>query len=55
MLFPDCEDLPLPGIWLADLSEEEKEELREEEELSSSSWLSHPSLRPDERSPSLLR
>ena len=54
MLSPDCE-LSLPDLWLADLSEEEREALLEEEELSSLSWLSHPSLRAEERSPSLLR
>lgn len=45
------DDLPLPGLWVFDLSEEE----REEEESLSSLWLSHPSLTAEERSPSLLR
>ena len=45
------DDLPLPGSWIFDLSEEE----REEEESLSSLWLSHPSLTVEQRSPSLLR
>jgi hypothetical protein len=44
-------DDDLPGLWIFDLSEEE----REEEESLSSLWLSHPSLTAEERSPSLLR
>ena len=49
------DDLPLPGLWVFDLSEEEREEAREEEESLSSLWLSHPPLTAEERSPSLLR
>jgi hypothetical protein len=45
------DDLSLPGLWIFDLSEEE----REEEESLSSLWLSHPALTAEERNPSLLR
>jgi len=49
-------DDDLPGLWIFDLSEEEREEEeREEEESLSSLWLSHPSLTAEQRSPSLLR
>lgn len=51
----DSFDDDLPGLWIFDLSEEEREDAREEEESLSSLWFSHPSLTAEERSPSLLR